>query len=162
GVKRRIGPVRLLLLDSRNHVFPSTEKSGLWRASIIPIRHGGETETYVAALETPSPPVMRADSMLTRAPLSNMLLCPMKRPRTVARQGGVMSPSARPSLLSPNRQAIIRPAFERPREFVLLSVRAGAERLGTAPATMIRIVRGMQFASYREFRHYVHELSIAH
>jgi DNA-binding MurR/RpiR family transcriptional regulator len=27
---------------------------------------------------------------------------------------------------------------------------------------MIRIVRGMQFDSYREFQHYVHELSIAH
>lgn len=73
-----------------------------------------------------------------------------------------MSPSARLSLLSPKRQAIIRLTFERPREFVLLSVRALAQRLGTDPATMIRIVRGMQFASYREFQHYVHELSIAH
>ncbi len=45
---------------------------------------------------------------------------------------------------------------------MLLSVRALAQRLGTDPATMIRIVRGMQFASYREFQHYVHELSIAH
>ena len=73
-----------------------------------------------------------------------------------------MSPSARLGLLSPKRQAIIRPTFERPREFVLFSVRALAQRLGTDPATMIRIVRGMQFASYREFQHYIHELSIAH
>ena len=73
-----------------------------------------------------------------------------------------MSPSARLSLLSPKRQAIIRPTFERPREFVLLSVRALAQRLGTDPATMIRIVRGMEFESYRAFQHYVHELSIAH
>jgi len=73
-----------------------------------------------------------------------------------------MSPSARTSLLSPKRQAIIRPTFERPREFVLLSVRALAQRLGTDPATMIRIVRGMKFASYREFQLYMHELSIAH
>ena len=73
-----------------------------------------------------------------------------------------MSPSARLRLLSPKRQAIIRPTFERPREFVLFSVRALAERLGTDPATMIRIVRGLQFASYREFQHYIHELSIAH
>jgi DNA-binding MurR/RpiR family transcriptional regulator len=93
---------------------------------------------------------------------------PMKRPATIKRrrkvtlQAPVMSPSARLSLLSPKRQAIIRPTFERPREFVLLSVRALAQRLGTDPATMIRIVRGMEFESYRAFQHYVHELSIAH
>src|ERR1700675_4668589 len=94
--------------------------------------------------------------------LSNMLFCPMKKPRKVARPIPVMSPSARISLLSPKRQQVIRPVFERPREFVLMSVRALAQRLRTDPATMIRIVRGMQFDSYREFQHYVHELSIAH
>jgi DNA-binding MurR/RpiR family transcriptional regulator len=73
-----------------------------------------------------------------------------------------MSPSARIRLLSPKRQAIIRPTFERPREFVLVSVRALAQRLRTDPATMIRSVRGMNFGSYREFQLYVHELSIAH
>lgn len=73
-----------------------------------------------------------------------------------------MSLSARVSLLSPKRQEIIRPVFERPRGFVLLSVRALAQRLKTDPATMVRIVRGMQFGSYREFQHYLHELSIAH
>src|SRR5882757_5416407 len=99
---------------------------------------------------------------LTRTPLSHMLLCPMKARRKVLRSAPVMSPSARLSLLSPKRQGTIRLAFERPREFVLLSVRAMAKRLGTDPATMIRIVRGMQFASYRDFQHYVHELSIAH
>jgi DNA-binding MurR/RpiR family transcriptional regulator len=51
--------------------------------------------------------------------------------------------------------------MERPREFVLLSVRATADRLGTDPATMVRIVRGMQFNSYREFQHYLQDLSIA-
>jgi DNA-binding MurR/RpiR family transcriptional regulator len=51
--------------------------------------------------------------------------------------------------------------MERPREFVLLSVRATADRLGTDPATMVRIVRGMQFGSYREFQHYLQDLSIA-
>jgi DNA-binding MurR/RpiR family transcriptional regulator len=63
--------------------------------------------------------------------------------------------------LSPKRQEIIRPALERPREFVLLSVRAIADRLNTDPATMVRIVRGMDFDSYRQFQHYLHELSIA-
>ena len=91
-----------------------------------------------------------------------MLLCPMRKLRKIKRPRPVMSPSARIALLSPKRQQIIRPAFERPREFVLMSVRALALRLGTDPATMIRIVRGMQFGSYREFQHYVHELSIAH
>src|SRR6185369_17880151 len=91
-----------------------------------------------------------------------MLLCPMRKPRKVARSVPVMSPSSRISLLSPKRQQIIRPAFERPREFVLMSVRAMAKRLKTDPATMVRIVRGMKFDSYRDFQHYVHELSIAH
>lgn len=86
----------------------------------------------------------------------------MKKRRKAVRLTPVLSPSARLSLLSAKRQAIIRSTFERPREFVLLSVRALAQRLGTDPATMIRIVRGMQFGSYREFQHYVHELSIAH
>ena len=65
-------------------------------------------------------------------------------------------------MLSPKRQAIIRPALQHPREFVLMSVRALAKRLKTDPATTVRIVRGMQFGSYREFQHYLHELSIAH
>ena len=73
-----------------------------------------------------------------------------------------MSVSARLSLLSAKRREVIQPALEHPRECVLLSVRALAERLGTDPATMVRIVRGMQFASYRDFQHYLHELSIAH
>src|SRR5712691_1280224 len=94
--------------------------------------------------------------------LSNMLLCPMRKPRKITRPIPVMSPSARISLLSPKRQQVIRPVFERPREFVLMSVRVLAKRLGTDPATMVRIVRGMQFDSYRDFQHYVHELSIAY
>src|ERR1700682_3659548 len=90
--------------------------------------------------------VCRGD--LTRTLLSNMLFCPMGKRRKVTRLVSVMSPSARISLLNTKRQEIIHPAFERPREFVLLSVRALAHRLRTDPATMIRIVRGMQFDSY--------------
>ena len=73
-----------------------------------------------------------------------------------------LSLSARLNLLSAKRQEIVRPALEHPREFVLLSVRATAQRLKTDPATMVRIVRGMQFGSYRHFQHYLHELSIAY
>jgi DNA-binding MurR/RpiR family transcriptional regulator len=73
-----------------------------------------------------------------------------------------LSLSARLNLLSTKRQEIVRPALEHPREFVLRSVRAAAKRLKTDPATMVRIVRGMQFGSYRQFQHYLHELSIAY
>ncbi len=85
-----------------------------------------------------------------------------RRRKTNAHTAPPMSVSARLSLLSPRRQEIIRPVFEHPRAFVLLSVRALAQRLKTDPATMVRIVRGLQFGSYREFQHYLHELSIAH
>jgi DNA-binding MurR/RpiR family transcriptional regulator len=63
--------------------------------------------------------------------------------------------------LSRRRQEIIRPILEHPREYVLLSVRALASRLGTDPATIVRTVRGLGFHSYREFQHHLHELSIA-
>jgi len=63
--------------------------------------------------------------------------------------------------LSIKRQEIIRPTLEHPREYVLLSVRAMAKRLRTDPATIVRIVRGLGFGSYREFQHHLHELSLA-
>src|SRR5579859_7831901 len=63
--------------------------------------------------------------------------------------------------ISVKRQEIIRPIFEHPRAFVLSSVRNVAERLGTDPATVIRIVRGLGFPGFREFQHFLHELSLA-
>ncbi len=78
------------------------------------------------------------------------------------------SPAATPHLaerigqLSIKRQEIIRPILEHPREFVLLSVRAMATRLQTDPATIVRIVRGLGFGSYREFQRHLHELSLAY
>jgi DNA-binding MurR/RpiR family transcriptional regulator len=63
--------------------------------------------------------------------------------------------------LSAKRQEIIRPILEHPREYVLLSVRAMAKRLRTDPATIVRIVRGLGFSSYREFQHHLHALSLA-
>src|SRR5712672_1323642 len=63
--------------------------------------------------------------------------------------------------LSAKRQEVIRPILEHPREFVLLSVRAIAKRLHTDPATVVRIVRGLGFSSYRAFQHHLHELSLA-
>jgi RpiR family transcriptional regulator, carbohydrate utilization regulator len=64
--------------------------------------------------------------------------------------------------LSIKRQEIIRPILEHPREYVLLSVRAMAARLQTDPATIVRIVRGLGFGSYREFQRHLHELSLAY
>jgi DNA-binding MurR/RpiR family transcriptional regulator len=64
--------------------------------------------------------------------------------------------------LSPKRQEIIRPALERPREFVLLTVRSAAERLNSDPATIIRIVRGLGFETYRDFQRYLQDLTVAH
>jgi DNA-binding MurR/RpiR family transcriptional regulator len=63
--------------------------------------------------------------------------------------------------LTVKRQEIIRPILEHPREYVLLSVRSMAKRLKTDPATIVRIVRGLGFSSYREFQHHLHELSLA-
>jgi DNA-binding MurR/RpiR family transcriptional regulator len=64
--------------------------------------------------------------------------------------------------LSAKRQEIIRPIFEHPKPFVLSSVRAMAKHLGTDPATVIRIVRGLGFPGFREFQHYLHDLSLAY
>lgn len=63
--------------------------------------------------------------------------------------------------LSSKRQEIIRPVQEHPHEFVLLTVRQLAKRLGTDTATLLRIVRGMGFSGYREFREYLHAVSVS-
>jgi DNA-binding MurR/RpiR family transcriptional regulator len=63
--------------------------------------------------------------------------------------------------LSPRRRETIRPALEQPRSFVLLSVRDMAARLGSDPATIVRIARSMRFANYKAFQQFLHELSIA-
>ena len=62
--------------------------------------------------------------------------------------------------LSGKRQQIIRPVLESPREFVLLNVRDMARRLSTGPATIIRIVQAMGFEGYKDFQHYLHDLSV--
>jgi RpiR family carbohydrate utilization transcriptional regulator len=62
--------------------------------------------------------------------------------------------------LSEKRQLIIRPVLENPREFVLLNVRDMASRLSTAPATIVRIVQGLGFDSYKSFQRYLHDLSV--
>jgi len=63
--------------------------------------------------------------------------------------------------LSAKRQEVIRPLLENPRKYVLYSLRALAKEFQSAPATLLRIAREMGFASYRDFRSYLHELAIA-
>ena len=72
------------------------------------------------------------------------------------------SPQQRLSHLSPKRQEVIRPALERPRDFVLLTVRDTAGRLKSDPATIIRIVRGLGFQTHRDFQRYLQDLTVAH
>ena len=81
-----------------------------------------------------------------------------QEPRTT---GSPVNLAERLENLTSKRQEIIRPILENPREYVLLSVRAMAKRLSTDPATIVRIVRGLGFPSYRDFQHHLHALSIA-
>ena len=63
--------------------------------------------------------------------------------------------------LSRKRQELFRPVFENPREYVLHNVRELAKRLRVDPATAVRVILKMGFPSYREFQHYLHELSVS-
>jgi len=65
------------------------------------------------------------------------------------------------ALLSPKRQELFRPVLENPREYVLLNVRELARKLKVDPATALRVALKMGFGSYREFQHYLHELSVS-
>src|SRR5690348_10641682 len=74
---------------------------------------------------------------------------------------GSMSFGERIARLHKKRQELIRPVQENPRDYVLMSVRALAEKLETDPATVMRIVQGLGFESYKDFKAYLHELAIA-
>jgi RpiR family carbohydrate utilization transcriptional regulator len=80
--------------------------------------------------------------------------------RTKAQKTITPSSTIQMDVLSEKRQQIIRPVFECPRDFVLLNVRDLAHKLGTAPATIVRIVQCLGFESYKSFQHYLHDLSI--
>jgi DNA-binding MurR/RpiR family transcriptional regulator len=65
------------------------------------------------------------------------------------------------SRLTPKQHKLIRPLLEDPGDFLSLSIRALAQRLGTDTATTLRIVRAMGFSGYPEFRGYLIEFTIA-
>jgi len=69
--------------------------------------------------------------------------------------------SERIAQLHTKRQELIRPVQENPRAFVLATIRDLAKQLNTDPATVLRIVRALGFPSYRDFKSYLHELSVA-
>lgn len=86
----------------------------------------------------------------------------MKAPKKISLSKSAQTNlSDRLALLSVKRQEVVRPILEHPGDYVLLSVRALAKKLGTDPATVVRIVRGLGFASYKEFQHHLHDLSVA-
>jgi RpiR family transcriptional regulator, carbohydrate utilization regulator len=61
-----------------------------------------------------------------------------------------------------SRQDMIRPVLEQPREYVLLSIHELAAKRQVDAATVSRTILAMGFPSYRDFRRYLHQLSIAH
>lgn len=81
--------------------------------------------------------------------------------RTSLKQGAVPDLSKTFAMLSPRRQELLRPVLENPRAYVLLSARQLAHRLKVDPATAVRVTMKLGFGSYREFQHYLHELSVS-
>lgn len=63
--------------------------------------------------------------------------------------------------LSTQQREFIQQTFERPSDFVLLSLRQVARKLGVDPSTFLRWLRAAGFRQYADFRTYLHERSIA-
>jgi DNA-binding MurR/RpiR family transcriptional regulator len=81
------------------------------------------------------------------------------RPR--AREANQPNLSEAFALLSRKRQELFRPVMENPRPYVLLSVRELGRRLKVDPATALRAILKMGFNGYRDFQHFLHELSVS-
>ncbi len=81
--------------------------------------------------------------------------------RASLKQGAVPDLSKTFPMLSPRRQELLRPVLENPRAYVLLSARQLAHRLKVDPATAVRVTMKLGFGTYREFQHYLHELSVS-
>jgi RpiR family carbohydrate utilization transcriptional regulator len=79
---------------------------------------------------------------------------------TTRRAIPAMLPSELIHRLSPKRRELIRPVLDRPRDYVLLSVRKLAEALHADAMAVLRAIRGMGFAGYAEFRRYLHEVAL--
>ena len=105
---------------------------------------------------------MHSSNQMAVRPAAKSAVKPVGKPGPPqAPQEALLPLADRVAALSARRREIIRPVLEHPRSFVLLSVRDMAARLGSDPATIVRIARKMHFASYKAFQQYLHELSIA-
>lgn len=63
--------------------------------------------------------------------------------------------------LSPQQREFIQQTFDRPGDFVLLSLRQVARKLGIDPSTYLRWLRVAGFRQYADFRAYLHERAIS-
>ena len=78
----------------------------------------------------------------------------------VGEAAGLKLPSELTRSLSPKRRELIHPILDRPRDFVLLSVRKLADALGADAMAVLRAIRDMGFKTYPDFRRYLHELAL--
>jgi DNA-binding MurR/RpiR family transcriptional regulator len=101
-------------------------------------------------------------SIDTQLSLTDAVQSTMRSQGNRARTGAlVLNWSQRIRGLAQQKQQLIRPVVENPGDFLFLSIRALAQKLGTDTATTLRVVRTMGFSGYPEFRRYLHEVTIA-
>src|SRR5271157_4118635 len=112
--------------------------------------------------ETGVPGIRRQEALLTIAAPS-----PQTSPTMNSSNGKSVhshwpaNPAACINRLSRKRQEIMRPVFENPREYVLLSTRRLAQKLKVDSGTVVRIAVGMGFSGYPDLQHYLHELALS-
>jgi DNA-binding MurR/RpiR family transcriptional regulator len=63
--------------------------------------------------------------------------------------------------LPPQRQKSIQRVFDKPGDFVLLSLRQIARKLHADPSTVLRTLRALGFEHFADFRTYLHERVVA-
>jgi DNA-binding MurR/RpiR family transcriptional regulator len=63
--------------------------------------------------------------------------------------------------LPTHRRKSIQPVFDKPRDYVLLSLRQLARNLSLDPSTLLRLLRALGFRQFADFRAYLHERAVA-
>jgi RpiR family carbohydrate utilization transcriptional regulator len=97
---------------------------------------------------------------LARDTFESLTPPPGAEPRAQPRSAPFKLPAEMLRALNPRRRELIRPVLDRPRDYVLLSVRKLAEALDADAMAVLRAIRGMGFDGYAEFRQYLHELAL--
>jgi DNA-binding MurR/RpiR family transcriptional regulator len=69
--------------------------------------------------------------------------------------------SRRLDFLPAHRRKSIQPVFDKPRDYVLLSLRQLAHELRVDPSTLLRLLRSLGFRQFGDFRAYLHERAVA-